>query len=69
MFEANRQETWEDSPEGYPQDAVQVVELARQLRRRGFAQPEVDRYHNRPCRGGLATARGRGESMTEIKRL
>ena len=29
-----RQETWEDSPEGYPQTpAVQVVELARQLRR------------------------------------
>jgi len=28
-----RQETWEDSPKGYPPDpAVQVVELARQLR-------------------------------------
>jgi predicted dithiol-disulfide oxidoreductase (DUF899 family) len=27
-----RQETWEDSPEGYPHPAIQVVELARQLR-------------------------------------
>ena len=36
-----RQETWEDSPEGYPQTAaVQVVELARQLRSRG-ASPDA----------------------------
>ena len=33
-----RQETWEDSPKGYPQTpTLQVVELARQLRRRGLA--------------------------------
>jgi predicted dithiol-disulfide oxidoreductase (DUF899 family) len=32
-----RQETWEDSAEGPPDPAVQVVELARQLRRRGLA--------------------------------
>jgi predicted dithiol-disulfide oxidoreductase (DUF899 family) len=33
-----RQETWEDSPEGLPPNrAVQVVELARQLRRRAHA--------------------------------
>jgi len=35
MTALGRQEEWEDSPEGYPPDsAVQVVELARQLRLR-----------------------------------
>src|SRR6266567_2243485 len=58
-----RQETWEDSPEGYPQDsAVQVVELARQLRGRGHASPEVGRYNYRPSRSRLPKARRRGES-------
>ena len=30
MTALGRQENWEDSPEGYPQTTVQVVELARQ---------------------------------------
>src|SRR6266498_1514256 len=41
--------------------AVQVVELARQLRRRAHAPPEVGRYPNRPSRSGFAKARGRGK--------
>ena len=44
MTALGRQEEWEDSPEGYPQTpTVQVVELARQLRRRGLARSEVGR--------------------------
>ena len=44
-----RQETWEDSPEGCPPErAIQVVELARQLRSRAHALPEVGRRDNRP---------------------
>jgi predicted dithiol-disulfide oxidoreductase (DUF899 family) len=62
-----RQETWEDSPEGYPKTPpVQVVELARQLRRRANASPEVGRYHNRPSRSRRPKARRRGES--ELKK-
>ncbi len=62
-----RQETWEDSPEGYPQDsAVQVVELARQLRGRGHASPEVGRYNYRPSRSRLPKARRRGESELKM---
>ena len=38
-----RQENWEDSPQGYPQDpAVSVVQLARQLRCRAIARPPVE---------------------------
>ena len=60
MTALGRQETWEDSPEGYPQTAaVQVVELARQLRRRGRARPEVGRGIRRR-RGRLPKARRRG---------
>ena len=60
-----RQETWEDSPEGYPQTpALQVVELARQLRRRGLARPEVGRGVGRR-RGRLPKPRRRREGMTD----
>src|SRR5215467_6367078 len=47
-----------------PDPAVQVVELARQLRRRGLAGPEVGRGVGRR-RGRLPEARLRVESMTE----
>ena len=54
-----RQETWEDSPAGLPPDsAVQVVELARQLRRRGLAESEVGRGVRR-WRSRLPKARRR----------
>ncbi len=47
-----RQEAWEDSPEGYPQTAaVQVVELARRLRRH-LAVPVVERRRSRPRAAG-----------------
>src|SRR5262249_17502993 len=45
-----------------PDPAVQVVELARQLRCRANASPEVGRYHNGASRSRLAKARGRVES-------
>ncbi len=46
-----RQEAWENSPEGYPQDGdLQVVELARQLRRGRTARQDV----------GRGVGRGRG---------
>ena len=52
MTALGRQETWEDSPEGYPAEpAVQVVELARQLRPRRRARPEMGR--------GVGRRRGR----------
>src|SRR6266478_2031681 len=50
-----------------PDPAVQVVELARQLRRRGRASPEVGRGVRR-WRSHLPKARRRGESMTEVAR-
>src|SRR5262249_30516743 len=46
-----------------PDQAVQVVELARQLRRRGLARPEVGRGVRR-WRSHLPKARRTGESMT-----
>ena len=65
MTPLGRQETWEDSPEGYPQTpTVQVVELARQLRRRGRARPEMGRGVGRR-RGRLPQPRCRREEMTE----
>src|SRR5215469_3833414 len=48
-----------------PDPAIQVVELARQLRRRAHASPEVGRYHNRPSSSGRPKARARGESELE----
>src|SRR5437762_317948 len=48
-----------------PEPAVQVVELARQLRSRDLAGPEVARHNNRPSRSGHPKARRRGETMTE----
>ncbi len=38
-----RQELWEDSPEDYPHYCLQMVELARQLRRGRSTRQEVDR--------------------------
>jgi Bacterial protein of unknown function (DUF899) len=58
-----RQETWEDSPEarGLPPDpAVQVVELARQLRRRALTRSEVGRGVRR-WRSHVPKARRKGE--------
>src|SRR5579864_9310025 len=49
-----------------PDAAIQMVELARQLRRRADASPEVDRHHNRPSRSRLPKARGRSED--ELKK-
>jgi predicted dithiol-disulfide oxidoreductase (DUF899 family) len=49
-----------------PNPTVQVVELARQLRRRGLAAPEVGRHNNRPRRSCRPKARRRGES--ELKK-
>ncbi len=52
MTALGRQEEWEDSPEGYPAEpAVQMVELARQLRPRRRARPEMGR--------GVGRRRGR----------
>ena len=52
MTALGRQETWEDSPAGLPPEPpVQVVELARQLRPRRRARPEVGR--------GVGRRRGR----------
>ena len=49
---------------GLPADpAVQMVELARQLRRRGRARPEVGRYPHRPSRSRPPQARGGGERL------
>ena len=54
MTALGRQEEWEDSPEGYSADpALQMVELARQLRPRRRARPEVGR--------NLRRRRGRDE--------
>src|SRR6266550_5789205 len=49
-----------------PDPAVQVVELARQLRRRTDTSPEMGRYFDRPSRSRYSKARGRGES--ELKK-
>src|SRR5712671_2156962 len=51
-----------------PDPAVQVVELARQLRRRGFAQPEVGRGVGR-WRSRLPKARRRDECELNQARL
>src|SRR6202030_1382142 len=52
---------------GLPPDrAVQVVELARQLRRRSLAAPEVGGYTHRRSRSRLAKARRGGEG--ELKK-
>ena len=57
MTALGRQEEWEDSPKGYPQTpTVQVVELARQLRPRRRARPEVGRGVGRR-RGRLSETR------------
>ena len=49
---------------GLPADsAVQMVELARQLRGRDLAGSALDRYHHRPCRSRHPTARSRRESV------
>src|SRR5260221_9319420 len=45
--------------------AVQMAELARQLRRRGFAGPEVGGYTHRSSRSRLEKARRRGEDEPE----
>src|SRR6185436_7315006 len=50
-----------------PDPAVQVVELARQLRRRGLAGPEVGRHNNRSSRSSPKT-RGRGELRKALRR-
>ena len=65
MTPLGRQEVWEDSPEGYPQSpTVQVVELARQLRRRELARPAVGQGVGRR-RGRLPQPRGGREAMSE----
>src|ERR1700680_4681537 len=53
-----------------PDPAVQMVELARQLRRRVLASPEVDRYNHGPSSSRRPKARGRGESelKSELKK-
>jgi len=44
MTPLGRQETWEDSPKGYPQTpTIQMVELERQLRGRDHAEPDMGR--------------------------
>ena len=61
-----RQELWEDSPDGYPQNsALQVVELARQLRGRKVARPAMGQGVGRG-RGGLPKPGGRRAAMSAI---
>ena len=51
MTALGRQETWEDSPEGYPQTrAVRLVELARQLRPPRADAGRVLGLEGRSCR-------------------
>ena len=51
MTALGRQEEWEDSPEGYSAEpALQMVELARQLRPRRRARPEMGRRSPTPAR-------------------
>jgi len=58
----------EDSPEVTRRRRHTNVELARQLRRRDRAEPEVGRYNHRPSRSRRPKARRRGESMTDFTR-
>ena len=60
-----RQEVWEDSPAGLSADpALQVVELARQLRRRRGARQDVGRGVGRR-RGGVPEPEREHETMSE----
>ena len=68
MSALGRQETWEDSPEGYPQTrAVQLVELARRVRP-SRAGPGADEMgHARRLRGrGLGLGSGPGLSLRRL---
>ena len=59
MTALGRQEEWEDSPEGYSAEpAVQMVELARQLRPQRRARPEMGQ--------GVGRRRGR---VSQTQRL
>ena len=67
MTALGRQETWEDSPNGLsPDAAIQVVELARQLRRRCRARPEVGQGVGRR-RSRLPKARARLPRSHELR--
>ena len=58
-----RQETWEDSPEGYPQTPpYKWWNWHDNYDAEAYASPEVGRYPNRPSRSCHPQARGRGES-------
>ncbi len=62
-----RQETWEKFARGLPPDpAIQVVELARQLQRRNFAESEVGPGVRR-WRSRLPKARARDQRMTRAR--
>ena len=64
-----RQETWEDSPEGYPQTpTVQVVELARQLRRRTPRPTRSGSKSRTPARRRSASGRRRKREPRLLRR-